>query len=189
MTNAYDARPDASTPMVDQMLALERARGLDRVVDLLRPVASALVADPGRRDLLRGKSVGHALHPALTDVPIGLWTSATVLDLLGGKDARPAARKLLGVGLLAALPTVVTGLAEWAGTGEREQRVGAVHASANALALTLYAASWQARGRDRQASGVALALAGSAAATVGGFLGGHLVAARKVSSRNPAFGS
>ena len=27
-----------------------------------------------------GRWVGHPLHPALSDLPIGLWTAATVLD-------------------------------------------------------------------------------------------------------------
>ena len=31
-------------------------------------------------------SLGHALHPVPTDVVIGSWTSATVLDVLGGAD-------------------------------------------------------------------------------------------------------
>ena len=28
-----------------------------------------------------GRWIGHPLHPALSDLPIGLWTSATLLDV------------------------------------------------------------------------------------------------------------
>jgi hypothetical protein len=123
----------------------------------------------------------------MTDLPIGLWTSAITLDLVGGPDARTAARKLVGLGVLTALPTAVTGWAEWASAGEREQRVGVVHAVSNVVALTGFVASWRARRRGAHVRGAALALASSTALAVGGYLGGHLVSARKVSTRNPAF--
>ena len=71
--------------------------------------------------------------------------------------------------------------------GRREQRVGIVHASANAAALALYAASWRARRQRQRARGVALALTGAVVATAGGYLGGHLTTVRKVGTRDPAF--
>lgn len=166
---------------------LERATALDPVVRAVRPLADALVADPTRRDALRGAWLGHAVHPMLTDVPIGLWTSSIVLDLVGGLEARPAARRLVGLGVLAAVPTAVTGWAEWSGKDERVQRVGVMHAVVNVAALGLFASSWRARRTDQHLRGVSLSLAASSLLGVGGFLGGHLVSARKVSSRNPAF--
>lgn len=174
-------------PVVRWVSSVEQDRGLDGLVDRLKPVADALVADPARRDLLRGTWAGHALHPPLTDLPIGFWTSATMLDLFGGPRSRSAATRLVGLGILAALPTAVTGLAEWAGTGPEVRRVGVVHAAANSTALVLYTASWRARRKDRHRTGTVLALAGGAAAAVGGYLGGHLVSVRKVSSHNAGF--
>ena len=44
---------------------------------------------------LRGDWLGIPLHPVLTDVTIGAWTGAFVADLVGGRDARPFARRLL----------------------------------------------------------------------------------------------
>jgi hypothetical protein len=125
----------------------------------------------------------------MTDLPIGLWTSALTLDLVGGRAARPAARRLIGLGVLMALPTALTGWAEWSGTSTRDQRVGVVHAVSNAVAAVGFAASWRARRRGRVLRGKALALTSASALGVGGYLGGHLVSARKVSSRDPAFGS
>jgi uncharacterized membrane protein len=166
---------------------LESARALDPVVRLVRPLAGALVADPARADLLRGTWLGHALHPVLTDLPIGFWTSALTLDAVGGRGSRTAATRLVGLGVLTAIPTAVTGWAEWSGTDQREQRVGVVHAVSNAAAVVVFAASYRARRRGDHLRGKALGLVGSTALGLGGYLGGHLVSARKVSSRHPAF--
>lgn len=56
--------------------------------------------------------IGHTAHPALTDLPIGFWTSAWLLDIIGGRRSRPAARLLIGVGIATALPTIATGLGD-----------------------------------------------------------------------------
>jgi nitrite reductase/ring-hydroxylating ferredoxin subunit/uncharacterized membrane protein len=131
---------------------------------------------PGRvRDALSGRFLGHPLHPLLTDLPIGSWTSAMVLDAAGGSGSEDAARKLIGTGVLAALPTAVTGSIEWADSADGRtatRRVGLVHAAANMTALALFSASYLSRRRGR--GGRALALAGGAALAVGGHLGGHL---------------
>lgn len=177
-----------STPAtVTWTRALEQASVLDPVIAVVRPAANWFVAEPGRRDLLRGAWLGHAVHPPLTDVPIGLFTSALTLDLIGGKAARPAARRLIALGLLTAAPTFWTGWAEWTALEKRDQRVGLVHAVSNGTAVFGFAASWRARGRGQQAKGVALALASAGLMGVGGYLGGHLVSARKVSSHHPSF--
>jgi hypothetical protein len=110
-----------------------------------------------------------------------------VLDFVGGRTCRTASRRLIALGVISAVPTAVTGLAEWARTTGGERRVGFVHALGNTIALGLYAASWTARRRGSHVRGVMLGLAGGAAATAAGYLGGHLTAARKVSSRHPAF--
>jgi uncharacterized membrane protein len=146
-----------------------------------------LLADPARRDALHGTWLGHAVHPIMTDLPIGFWTSAVTLDVLGGRQSRPAATRLVGLGLAAAVPTALTGLAEWGVAPRRDQRTGLVHAAANTVALGLYAASYRARRGGRHGRGVLLGVAGGAAAGVGGYLGGHLTSARKVSTRHPAF--
>ncbi len=166
---------------------LEGSTRVDGLVRLAEPLVDALLADPDRADALQGRWLGHAIHPPLTDVPIGAWTSATILDLVGGRKSQPAAKRLIGVGVLTALPTAVTGWAEWGAAGQREKRVGVVHAGSNVAALVLYSASWRARGRGKHLRGVALSLGGGLALGLGGYLGGHLVEARKVSSRHPAF--
>lgn len=166
---------------------LEESTATDPVVSRLELAAYALLSSSRRRELLQGDWLGHALHPLMTDLPVGFWTSSMVLDLAGGRQMRPASQRLVGLGLASAVPTAVTGLAEWGSAGQREQRVGVVHAAANAVGVGLYAASYRARRRRQHVRGVLFGLAGGTAATVGGYLGGHLASARKVGSRHPAF--
>ena len=177
----------APPALVGATRKLEESAALDRAVRVATPLARALVANPTVRDLLQGKPLGHALHPTMTDVPLGAWMSATVLDLAGGPASRPAAQRLLGFGILAAIPTAVAGWSEWAEADTPSQRVGVVHAVSNAVAVGLYAGSWFARRGGRHGAGVALSLAATTAAGVGGYLGGHLALARKVGTRDPAF--
>jgi uncharacterized membrane protein len=167
---------------------LEETRGLDPLASVLEPVARALVAEPRRRAVLQGAWLGHSAHPMLTDLPIGFWTCAGVLDLVGGRRSAPAADLLLGLGVLSAAPTALTGAAEWVETRGGDRRVGALHWVSNSVAVGLYGGSWLARRRGRRTRGVMLALAGATAATFGGYLGGHLVSARKVSTRHRLFG-
>lgn len=167
-------------------VGLEQNAGLDPAVDTMRRVTAPLEASPAGA-VLRGEWLGHAVHPPLSDLPLGMWTAATVLDLVGGPGSRGAAQRLVGLGLLAAGPTALSGWAEWRRADRPTQRVGVAHAALNATAVALYAGSWAARRRDRHRFGAVLALAGAGAAGAAGYLGGHLVAVRKVSSRHPAF--
>jgi len=125
-------------------------------------------------DVLRGRPLGHPLHPVLSDVPLGSWTAAVVLDL-GGRRYRDAARRLVGFGVLAAVPTALSGLADWRTTSDPARTVGGAHAALNSTALVLFAASWRARRHGHQAVGTLLALAGLGSAGTAGYLGGHLV--------------
>lgn len=167
--------------------ALEQSPAADPLVQALQPAARWLTSSARRRDLLRGTWLGHAVHPLMTDLPIGAFVCTSLLDLAGGRGSRTAADRLLTVGLLAAPPTAVTGLAEWSETATGSRRVGAVHGVANTVALAAYTASWRARRRDRRAAGVTWALVGAGCLAFSGYLGGHLVSARKVSSRHPLF--
>lgn len=183
-------KPDAAQPPLPARIAvaLENDERLDPAVDAFGELTAPLGA-PGLGDVLRGAWLGHALHPSLTDVPLGLWTAASVLDLVGGPSARPAAQRLLGVGLLSAAPTVASGWAEWHRSDRPAQRVGVAHAALNVAAIGLYAGSWAARRGDRHRLGVLLGLVGSGAAGAAGYLGGHLAAVRKVSTVHPGLAS
>ncbi len=139
------------------------------------------------KDLLSGTPLGHPAHPMLVTVPIGAWISASLLDVFGGAGARPAARRLVGLGTVIALPAALTGASDWSDTMGPERRVGLVHAATNYTAISLYAASWIARRRGRHASGVRRAVLGAVVAGIGGWLGGHLTYAAGVGVDTTAF--
>lgn len=176
------------SPLLRWTSALEGVEALDRVVRTVQPPVERAFASGVRGQVLRGEWLGHAAHPSLTDLVLGTWASATILDVVGGAESRSAAQRLLGVSLLAVGPTAWTGWAEWATRSERDKRVGLVHAATNAVAIGIYASSWLARRRGDHATGVRRALAGAAVASVGGYLGGHLALARKTGTRDPAYG-
>jgi nitrite reductase/ring-hydroxylating ferredoxin subunit/uncharacterized membrane protein len=161
----------------------------DPAAALAKQIRTILKPGPVK-DALSGTWLGHPLHPPLTDVPIGTWTSATLLDLLGGKASRPAAQRLIGLGLLAAGPTAWSGWSEWADseTGDDHvRRVGIVHASVNGMAAALYAASLLARRRGAHTTGVLLGLAGLGTVGTGAWLGGDLAFARGIGVDETAF--
>jgi nitrite reductase/ring-hydroxylating ferredoxin subunit/uncharacterized membrane protein len=179
-TRAREARPSprvtARQEWSERIVgSIQRAEPFQRVACALIGAFSRLVG-PGRvKDVLSGTWMGHPTHPLLTDVTIGAWTSAVLLDLLPSERNAAAARSLCGIGVLSALPTAITGLSDLADTESRPERaIGGAHALSNTAATVLFAASWFARKGDRRGAGIALSLAGSGAATVGGFLGGHL---------------
>lgn len=156
---------------------LEQAKVLDGAAAAVQSAARPLVR--GRiGEVLRGEPIGHPLHPALVAVPIGAWLSASALDLTGGDAV--AARRLVALGCLVALPTAASGAADWLRTTGPERRVGFVHAGLNDVALGIYVASWRSRAGGRRAKGAALALAGSGLLVVSGWLGGHLAYRRGV---------
>lgn len=150
---------------------------------LVRAVKKAVPAGPVK-DLLSGTPLGHPLHPALTDVPIGSFTGAAVLDLLGGERSQAAVEGLLALGIAATLPTAAAGLSDWSDTYGSEQRIGVVHALANVASLGLFAASLAARRRGNSGLGRTLTLAGLTTLVTGGYLGGHLTYARGVGVNN-----
>ena len=154
---------------------LGRAEALDRLAKPVAAKVGEVVGHGARKDALSGTWLGHPLHPMLTDLPIGFWTSSFVLDLVGGKAGRKASKRLLGLGILAAVPTAAAGLSDWSDTIGEDRRIGTAHALGNVAALSLYSLSWRARHRGRWGRGVLLGFLGAGAASVGGYLGAHLV--------------
>jgi nitrite reductase/ring-hydroxylating ferredoxin subunit/uncharacterized membrane protein len=167
---------------------VERATVLDPAADRAASwLAKPLEASAPLRNVLSGSAAGHPLHPVLVVVPLGSWVGASYLDLTGGLAGQPAARKLVALGIAAAVPAALTGANDWAYTKGAERRVGFVHALGNYLALGLYTGSWFARRRQRRALGASLAAAGALTISVTGWLGGHLSYARGVGVDTTAF--
>ena len=144
------------------------------------------VLDWARRSPLHTDSLGHSVHPVLTDLTLGCWISASLLDLAGGTQARRSATLLVGAGLAAAVPTAIAGAADWAEMTSTDRRIGAVHAVGTDIATFLLLGSLVARLRARYATGTKLGLAGNAVAAGAGFLGGHMALNRGTARRAPS---
>jgi nitrite reductase/ring-hydroxylating ferredoxin subunit/uncharacterized membrane protein len=139
------------------------------------------------KNALSGGWLGHQLHPALTDVPIGAWAMATVVDAIGGEKGAEVSRQLVGVGILGAVPAAWTGASDWSSSYGPEQRVGLVHALTNSAGTLLQLASWVARRRGRHGTGAGLSAVGLGATGVAAYLGGHLTLVRGVGVNHTAF--
>src|SRR5580704_9424602 len=137
-----------------------------------------------------GRWLGHPLHPALSDLPIGLWAGSLLLDLTDRDPAPgldPAARRGLdpaalfsAAGIVAAVATAATGVVDWTVSDDEDRRLGLFHGVLNTAALGLQGISLAARlgGHRRTARGLgaaSLAVTGAAA-----YFGGHLVFAKAV---------
>ncbi len=167
-----------SAAVLDRLVdRLEQATWLDRTGEAVSTALRRVIKPGPVEDVLSGTPLSHPAHPMLVAVPIGAWTSATTLDLVGGN--RRTTRALVAIGALAALPAAATGASDWLSTDRAEQRVGLVHALANSGALTLQLASWRAR-REGRVAGALLSGAALALTSVAGWLGGHLAYAQGV---------
>lgn len=149
--------------------------------------------EPGTKakDFLHGRWLGHALHPAITDVPVGAWTVAAVLDALSAcadkKELDKGADAAIGIGLLGAVGAAVTGITDWSETEERPRKVGFVHAAFNITATGFFLASWLMRrsgDADKRGTARCLSWTGYAFAMCGAWLGGELVSTEKIGVDN-----
>jgi nitrite reductase/ring-hydroxylating ferredoxin subunit/uncharacterized membrane protein len=166
----------------------ERLSALDKLAGPLARTADRALRQARLKHILSGSWLGHPLHPLATDVVIGSWTMAAILDLRRGDDSVEAAKTLVGVGVLAALPTAASGISDWADTRDpRARRMGLVHAASNVVALALNASSYLERRRGRRAAGALLTAASAAPLTIGGFLGAHMAYARGIGVSRTAF--
>jgi uncharacterized membrane protein len=158
--------------------ALEGTTAIDPMAAALDRAAGR-IASGARGSALRGEWLGHALHPLLTDFPLGCWAAAGLLDVVGGAKARPAAQRLVLLGVLFVPATVASGMADFRSVDDRRvKRVGAVHAVGNFVTAGAYVLSWRNRRNGRHARGVMLSMLGGTFAWVTGYLGGHMSFAR-----------
>ncbi|MGH3495776.1 MAG: hypothetical protein ACRDQ1_21470, partial [Sciscionella sp.] len=186
MADQVDEAPSTTTQRPDETAEAPQQRPPDHFSKLgnSKPAtmwANALdkaVAPPYRAarkahltDLLHGTAIlRHPLHPALSDLPIGLYLAA-VIAYAGGM---PRAGILLTLaGVAGALGAAITGLADWSVSDGTDKRLGAIHGLVNVLATlgagasiaTFYAVSHQlALGFVAAALGITL---------VAAYLGGH----------------
>jgi nitrite reductase/ring-hydroxylating ferredoxin subunit/uncharacterized membrane protein len=147
-------------------------------------VAAAGPAGQQVANALHGVWLGHPLHPVLTDIPIGSWTAAAVLDALeevsGNRAFGRGADAAIGLGIIGALGSAVSGLTDWRHTDGRARRIGLTHGLLNTGALALYTTSFVLRRLRSRRAGRRVAMLGFLVANAAAYLGGHLVFGEQV---------
>ena len=168
---------------------IEKQEWLDKVGDAVQPAIlnafkSGGTAGQKLKNFLHGTWLGHPLHPAITDVPIGAWTAAAVLDcceLVGNEDYKKGADAAVAIGLVGAVGAAVTGFTDWTGTSQKKRKIGLVHAILNIGATALYTTSLVMRkNKDSRKTAIALSMAGYGITSIAAYLGGHLVFGEQV---------
>ena len=132
----------------------------------------------------RVKVLGHASHPLLIALPIGLLASAVGFDLLrlitGDKKWGQIAFWNMAAGCLSGWASMVPGAIDWwfLPWGTRAKRIATLHAIIADTSINLFFASWLLRRKDPENPPLkALALSGLGAVvlTAVGWFGGELV--------------
>jgi nitrite reductase/ring-hydroxylating ferredoxin subunit/uncharacterized membrane protein len=126
------------------------------------------------KDFLNGTWLGHPVHAALTDLPIGILTIGLVLDVIGQPVAGDVS---LFVGILAILAAAGAGYADYVDTHELTLRRATVHSTLMLVALVVLILSLVIRyGQppDR-AIPIVLAAVGYLLVLAGGYVGGEIV--------------
>lgn len=164
--------------------AIERQERLDGLAERLQGLVRGALAAAGPaqrsvKNFLHGTWLGHPLHVVLTDVPVGAWTAALVMDLLddGRRQSRRAkgADTAVAVGIAGAVMAAAPGLADWHHTSGAARRSGLVHGLLNTAALALYTGSLLMRRRGRRTAGRGLSGLGYVLVLASAYIGGHLV--------------
>jgi nitrite reductase/ring-hydroxylating ferredoxin subunit/uncharacterized membrane protein len=155
---------------------------LEPAADALQSAIGQILEQGGQqaklaKDALNGVWFEHPLHPAMTDIPIGAWTCATLLDVgsVGDKRLGAGADVLIGVGCLGAVGAAATGLADWQDTYGKERRNGMAHALLNTGALALFLTSLSLRKSRARPLGIMASLSGYGLALAASYIGGDLV--------------
>ncbi|GAC1351359.1 MAG: DUF2231 domain-containing protein [Polyangiales bacterium] len=163
---------------------------LEQIADPLQgAIATTLARVPGLASVLHGDFIGHPLHAALSDVPVGAWTTAAALDGLGAttgsRGFRLGADAAIGLGLAATAMVIASGFADWSTVLDtKAKRLGFLHGILNLAVTGLMAGSLACRLRSSRRAGVALSTAGLALAGLTAWMGGELSFAHGVGVRS-----
>ncbi len=158
---------------------VEKRSGIDALAEAVhQPVQAVLQSRPALRSTLDGTWLGHPLHAALTDFPVGAWATGVVLDMVGlGKRGRPYERAAFAAhafGLAAAGVAALAGIADWSYLEGKPRRVGFVHATLNTVAASLFGMSLFLRKRGQRGAGIAASTVGFGVVMGSAWLGGMM---------------
>jgi nitrite reductase/ring-hydroxylating ferredoxin subunit len=163
---------------------LSDVSAFDKTIEPARVAVNKVLQPQVFKDLLHGTWLGHPLHPVLAMVPVGTWLSAGLLDAL--PRTRSAATVLIGTGVAASVPAALAGAADWSEQEIGVRRLGAVHAVANTVALSMYVGSLVARAKGSATLGRVLAYGGLGLAGGSAAIGGHMSYAQSAGASHSA---
>lgn len=126
------------------------------------------------KDLLNGTWLGHPLHAASTDIPIGLLLAVVILDLVG--QPRSADIALLAT-IVFMILSAVSGLADYSDTDGTARARATLHASLMVVALVMLIISAIVRSGApaERTLPIALSIVAFLVVTAGAFVGGDVV--------------
>jgi nitrite reductase/ring-hydroxylating ferredoxin subunit/uncharacterized membrane protein len=169
---------------------IDKQDAIETAADALQPAVTNAFRSGGEagqavKNFLHGTWLGHPLHPVLTDIPVGAWTTALALDAMeavsGREEFGSAADAAVAVGLVGALGAAATGITDWSDTDGRGRKVGLVHGLLNVTAATLYTTSLVMRRKpNTRRVGIGLSMLGYLVSGASAYLGGHLVFGEKI---------
>jgi nitrite reductase/ring-hydroxylating ferredoxin subunit/uncharacterized membrane protein len=140
------------------------------------------------KNLLHGSWLGHPAHPMLTDVPVGAWTAAFVLDMADAlfkrRDLGAGADAAILLGLIGGTAAAWTGWADWQYTSGKTRRTALFHGLLNLGAAGFYITSLVLRRAGARGAGQVFGTLGFGTMIAGSYLGGELVFDRLVSVNN-----
>lgn len=192
----------AETPPINPPLRhiigeyVENQTWLDTLSNPFQSWLLKLFGQPGEpnrkiKNMLNGTWLGHAVHPMLTDIPLGAWTGTALLDIaaLAGenKDIENSADLTLVLGLLGAGGAAVTGVTDWSDLDGTDRRVGMMHGLLNGSITVMYLVSLIMRRTGRRRAGVTLSTLGYLASLFSAYLGGEMVFAKGVGVNHVAW--
>ena len=177
---------------------LRRQGWLDPVGETIQKAVGAFydsLGAPGKslKDLMHGTTVlGHPLHPAITDLPIGAWSVGVLADWLFVTTGRvPAVAGDLGlaIGVAAAIVAAMTGYTDHHETVGHGRRAATVHGLTMTVVVVIELVSMGMRlwAPDMRTGAIALATGAWLLAVVGGYVGGHLTFAMGTVVNHNAF--
>jgi nitrite reductase/ring-hydroxylating ferredoxin subunit len=159
--------------------------GADAVKSVVRGAFDAMgPASTPVRNFLHGVWLGHPLHPVLTDLVVGAFTTTAVLDIAEAagheRQMAPATDLALTTGIVSALGAAVAGATDWHVLKGKPKRLGFLHMLLNVSSTVLYIGSLIARKGGNRGLGRALGWTAYGVIFGGAYLGGHLVFVKNI---------